>query len=59
MFAYRRTKEADRNIALAAMDEADLSEVGRHLRREALYEIREQERRLSRRHQETGDRPRT
>jgi hypothetical protein len=55
LFAGRRSKDARRCVALAAIDEADLSEFGCHLRREALYELREQERRLSRRHQKTGD----
>jgi hypothetical protein len=36
-------------ISLLAIDEADLSESGRRLRRETIYELRECERRMQRR----------
>ena len=51
MAMWRRLFERDQSsgISLLAVDEADLSEAGRRLRRETIYEFRERERRLQRR----------
>ena len=53
----RRSGDATPCFALAALDEADLSEFGRRLRREAIYEMRDRERQVRVRRQQ-GERTR-